>query len=396
MNGMSSLRSSTRSTACFTAHSTVLALATLAAPALAQDATAKHLTVSGAATANWVSSMGATPIAAGEYSLHRKGGHYHLRVVLPGLGQIEFGRDDEGAWCIDPEAGPMLRSDLAAAADARLIALLADDVVTARTGYEPGATGTDKWTTDPDGNTTKVELAAETAMGEPAQWVVTFGTRALDAPAAAPRSVQWQDRFRRVDFSPAAHSSDPQTVDTARFTMRPELREAATKFAAAKAGSDDGIPATTCRIMEWKGQLVARMRAPVDAQEISKELGRMLPALMRHIMGHGGATAGAPYTRYHSFDGKTFDLECGIPIVAKLPGTEEIEVATLPSGPAATTWHIGPYDKLPTAHTRLEKWITDAQHTKDGGAMEVYWTDPGLERDPRKWRTQVVQFLRDK
>jgi hypothetical protein len=27
----------------------------------------------------------------------------------------------------------------------------------------------------------------------------------------------------------------------------------------------------------------------------------------------------------------------------------------------------------------------------DGGPWEIYWTDPGLERDPAKWRTEIVQ-----
>ncbi len=30
------------------------------------------------------------------------------------------------------------------------------------------------------------------------------------------------------------------------------------------------------------------------------------------------------------------------------------------------------------------------------GLWEVYWTDPGIESDPRKWRTQLVRPLRAK
>jgi hypothetical protein len=53
--------------------------------------------------------------------------------------------------------------------------------------------------------------------------------------------------------------------------------------------------------------------------------------------------------------------------------------------------HVGPYDELARTPQALERWLAARDLVTDGGPWEVYWTDPGLERDAAKWRTEIVQ-----
>jgi DNA gyrase inhibitor GyrI len=62
----------------------------------------------------------------------------------------------------------------------------------------------------------------------------------------------------------------------------------------------------------------------------------------------------------------------------------------LPGGRVASTWHVGSYHELPRTYARLEAWIDEQGYTRRGAAWEIYWTDPGIEPDPAKWRTQVL------
>ena len=67
-----------------------------------------------------------------------------------------------------------------------------------------------------------------------------------------------------------------------------------------------------------------------------------------------------------------------------------VKASTLPAGRIAETWHYGRYHELPKSHNRLEKWFKDKGLTSAGGHWAVYWTDPGMEPDASKWRTQIL------
>ena len=66
-----------------------------------------------------------------------------------------------------------------------------------------------------------------------------------------------------------------------------------------------------------------------------------------------------------------------------------VENSELPAGKAITCWHVGPYDQLSQAHEGLRAHLTAKKLTPRGGCWEIYWTDPGMVPDPKKWRTQL-------
>lgn len=53
-------------------------------------------------------------------------------------------------------------------------------------------------------------------------------------------------------------------------------------------------------------------------------------------------------------------------------------------------WHVGPYDTLAETYAALMGWIGEQGRTVAGPMWEVYWTDPGTEPDPARWRTEVI------
>lgn len=138
--------------------------------------------------------------------------------------------------------------------------------------------------------------------------------------------------------------------------------------------------------------LYMRFRASPD--QLGARLAQVLPAVYGHATGGGGTPAGAPYTRYHDTEGETLELEAGLPVVGPGTGKGEIQAGELPGGPAAVTWHVGPYERLAEAHQALTAWAEKNGYTPAGPAWESYVTDPGAEPDPSKWRTQVVLPLR--
>jgi AraC family transcriptional regulator len=142
--------------------------------------------------------------------------------------------------------------------------------------------------------------------------------------------------------------------------------------------------------------LYKRFQAAHD--QVGARLAEVLPAVNGYAMQGGGTPAGAPYTRYLDMTDDGFELEAGLPVAApgkgQGDGENDIRAGELPAGPAAVTWHVGPYEGLGEAHRALVEWASKNHRTPAGPPWECYVTDPGQEPDPQKWRTQVFLPLR--
>lgn len=141
--------------------------------------------------------------------------------------------------------------------------------------------------------------------------------------------------------------------------------------------------------------LVARpalsIRVQVAKDRVGPTLAVLLPEVMAHLSKAGVSPAGPPFSRYHGTDkdGK-LDLEAGMPVAKKVEGKGRVQASELPGGKAAMTWHIGPFETLEESYAALGRWIEANRLTSAGAYWEVYWTDPGIEPDASKWRTQVL------
>lgn len=135
------------------------------------------------------------------------------------------------------------------------------------------------------------------------------------------------------------------------------------------------------------------MRGKVAVVEMPQFLGKAYGAVETRLAEVGGTYAGPPFARYRALDEKfeEFEVEAGFPVIAPVDGDEHVASSTLPGGKAAVTWHVGPYEKLGPAYEAVMKWITERNGVPIGDAWEVYHSDPGVEPNPERWRTEVIQ-----
>ena len=91
--------------------------------------------------------------------------------------------------------------------------------------------------------------------------------------------------------------------------------------------------------------LIVRRR--VKRSEIAATIGEALPHIFIYAQQNGIALAGLPFTRYVEMGPGMVTMEPGMRVTGQVPSGEgEMIADTLPGGPAATTIHAGPYDKL--------------------------------------------------
>lgn len=128
----------------------------------------------------------------------------------------------------------------------------------------------------------------------------------------------------------------------------------------------------------------------IKPSEVSKTLATILPEVGAYVSKAGGAMTGPPFTRYHRVGADELDIEAGMPLAKTIQGEGRIQVADLPGGRTAVAWHLGSYHELQKSHKRLEEWMKAQKLEARAAPWEIYWTDPGIEPDPTKWRTQIL------
>lgn len=131
------------------------------------------------------------------------------------------------------------------------------------------------------------------------------------------------------------------------------------------------------------------IRTTTTIDQLGAVMGPLFGEVYRYIHKSGQVPSGMPFSIYHSMEGKTVDLECGLPVASPLPGTDRIKAGELPAGTMATVTHFGPYDDLGQTWTALMGWIQTEGLASAGAPWEVYVTDPGAEPDQSKWRTDI-------
>jgi effector-binding domain-containing protein len=171
------------------------------------------------------------------------------------------------------------------------------------------------------------------------------------------------------------------------------MPESVQKQVGAKP-APSALPDPGWKLIDITEQHTATVRVTCKPDEISRTLAGILPEVMRYLGESGATVAGPPFSRYHSVEGGQIDLEAGLPVTQPIKGSGRIKASMLPGGRAATGDHIGEYHRLGETHGLLAPWLASKGEAAQGGPWEVYWTDPGVEPDPRKWRTQIVQPLR--
>ncbi len=150
----------------------------------------------------------------------------------------------------------------------------------------------------------------------------------------------------------------------------------------------------------------AAIATDVTMEEMVAALPQLWPEVHIWIAQCGETPAGAPFIRYRAVpQSGRLAIEVGIPVTGNPVGDERVKVGAFPAGRYAVSVHTGPFDGLGAANAELQSWVAgeNLKFQMDGPADDALWgcrtesylTDPGVEPDPAKWRTEIAYLLAD-
>jgi effector-binding domain-containing protein len=91
----------------------------------------------------------------------------------------------------------------------------------------------------------------------------------------------------------------------------------------------------------------------------------------------------------HRGDGLV-DIECGVETAGAFEAIGDVIYCETPSGPTATTAHIGSYAGLGASHDAVVKWMRANNHPHCGVCWEIYGDPP---KDPSQMRIDLFHLV---
>lgn len=154
----------------------------------------------------------------------------------------------------------------------------------------------------------------------------------------------------------------------------------------------EGIMDRKIEIKDMAEQPVLGVRFKTDMAEIGENIGKAFGRLFAYLGQCGEFPAGPPFALYHDpeYREEDMDVEACVPTARLLEGNEEVKPGKLEGGKAASTLHMGPYDRISGAYGELMTWITENGYRPKSPCREVYLVGPDQAGDPSEYRTEVI------
>lgn len=136
------------------------------------------------------------------------------------------------------------------------------------------------------------------------------------------------------------------------------------------------MTAATIEIVELAPSPVVVLSRRVTRPRLPTEIDRAIRRVETAVTAAQVPVAGVPFVRYLG-TGDEMEIEVGVPLAGS-HAVPTLRAGLLPGGPAATTWHVGPYSDLAEVVAAMESWIGD--HAESAGPFwESYWSAPGTD-----------------
>lgn len=132
------------------------------------------------------------------------------------------------------------------------------------------------------------------------------------------------------------------------------------------------------------------MTDSVMVEGIGESTQNMMGGLMTFAGSNGIKIVGAPFTIYHTWDGKSTKMQCAIPVADNsAEGTDGITNGTSYAGNALKTVMMGGYGNGEDPHNAIADYAEANQVEIIGAPWEVYVSGPATEPDTTKWLTEI-------
>lgn len=151
---------------------------------------------------------------------------------------------------------------------------------------------------------------------------------------------------------------------------------------------------------------VVEIEEAIPMWKMPSVMGKDFDDLYKYLKANGDDCKEAPYARYVDIDWsvetskgffrilldllfKKWHFYAGIPLPAKLEGSDNIKAAVIQNKKYIQAMHKGPYHKVGDTYKKMYAWSKEQNLSLQGESLEFYLDDP-RETDKNDLETQVL------
>lgn len=134
---------------------------------------------------------------------------------------------------------------------------------------------------------------------------------------------------------------------------------------------------------------LATTMSPKNQAAVSEQAGKMFTELDHALKKAKVVMAGYPFCLYPKYSEESMDMVCAMPVAADAKVPANYVVKQTQGGLAVKGTYYGNYSNLQAIHNEIIAYIKYKNLTESGAPMEIYITDPMVEKDTSKWITEV-------
>lgn len=147
--------------------------------------------------------------------------------------------------------------------------------------------------------------------------------------------------------------------------------------------------------LAWPERTFITKRDFVAFDKLKDFFGKNYGAIYAEIQKRGFEANDPPCAIYYSIDeeNKVTDLAAAVPVKRSTPEMKGFSKTVIPKSRVVTTTHIGSYESMMPAYETLDKYLKEHSLNREL-IIEEYLSDPEVEKDPDKWKTNIYFLVK--
>jgi len=142
-------------------------------------------------------------------------------------------------------------------------------------------------------------------------------------------------------------------------------------------------------ITDVEAQMILTILDSTDANGVEDKLVDLYKDILIYATIAGMNQSGSQLAYYHYYSPEKVILEAAIPFEGNLSEDGRIKLKEKKAEKALKGIIFGDYDKTGAMHETMNTYISAAELKLTGSPYEIYITDPAMEADTSKWKTEV-------
>ena len=149
------------------------------------------------------------------------------------------------------------------------------------------------------------------------------------------------------------------------------------------------------REITWPEKTMLTWRVNTTFDKLPAFFAEAYGLLYHDLQKQGLKSIEPPYAIYYQVDEATHetDVAAAVAVQGTIQETRGFQKVTIPPTKALQVSYYGDYNNMRPAYDALNQHVQD--HDLEPLLMlEQYFSDPGVEKDPAKWRTDIIFIVK--